>query len=402
MPGHDGAGGHSVSGAVSAAPPAVPAGGRAGIAGPAGSAGAVVLSMDAAAALAALGSLRRGLGEDEAARRRALAGPNALPRPRRRPVTAELAAQLANMFAVALMVAAGLTFLIYFLSSPRDTADLVLAFGILGVVVLNALIGFVQEHAAERTAEALQAMVPHAARVLRGGELAEISAVEVLQAPGLLGVDELADVGVADIQHRHRGSAAPPALSQNARHGVEHRQERHWAARGSPGAGHHLPPGPQPGKRIPGPAVGLMQRGSLSQHREDRRQRILEREHHAPRQQPQAGARVHQGRGVRQELQPPHRACELLRPAGCRAGPPGLLGLRHAGRGPVHHLPGRLGDPAPFIPQQVPLGQHRDRAHAEPEVIYQTGLLSGAPQFRLDELRPGRPGRSRVSHLAPG
>ena len=48
-------------------------------------------------------------------------------------------AQLANMFAVVLIVAAGLTFLIYFLSSPRDTANLVLAFGILGVVLLFAL-----------------------------------------------------------------------------------------------------------------------------------------------------------------------------------------------------------------------------------------------------------------------
>ena len=78
-------------------------------------------------------------------------------------MAAELVAQLANMFAVVLMVAAGLTLLIYFLSSPRDAANLVLAFGILGVVALNTLIGFVQEHAAERTAEALQAMVPHAA-----------------------------------------------------------------------------------------------------------------------------------------------------------------------------------------------------------------------------------------------
>jgi P-type Ca2+ transporter type 2C len=78
------------------------------------------------------------------------------------------------MFAVVLLVAAGLTFLIYFLSVPRDTQNLILAFGILGVVVLNALIGFVQEHAAERTAEALQAMVPRRARVLRGGQLAEI------------------------------------------------------------------------------------------------------------------------------------------------------------------------------------------------------------------------------------
>ncbi len=152
--------------------------------------------MDASAALAALGSSRRGLGEDEAAGRRAAAGPNTLPPPRRRPVIAELAAQFANMFAVVLMVAAWLTFLIYFLSSPRDTSNLVLAFGILGVVLLNALIGFVQEHAAERTAEALQAMVPHAARVLRGGELAEIPAEDLV--PGDVVVLEAGDAVSAD------------------------------------------------------------------------------------------------------------------------------------------------------------------------------------------------------------
>jgi len=193
------------------APPAGPAGGRADTAGDAGAAvlsmdagaavlsmdaGAAVLSMDAAAALAALGSSRRGLAGDEAAGRRACAGPNTLPRPRRRPVAAELAAQLANMFAVVLMVASGLTFLIYVLSAPRNTANLELAFGILGVVVLNALIGFVQEHAAERTAEALQAMVPHAARVLRGGELTEIPAEDLV--PGDVMVLEAGDAVSAD------------------------------------------------------------------------------------------------------------------------------------------------------------------------------------------------------------
>jgi hypothetical protein len=64
------------------------------------------------------------------------------------------------MLAVVLTVAAGLTFLAHFLSSPRDPANLELAFGILGVVVVKAPIGFAQEHTTERTAEALQATVP--------------------------------------------------------------------------------------------------------------------------------------------------------------------------------------------------------------------------------------------------
>jgi calcium-translocating P-type ATPase len=108
----------------------------------------------------------------------------------------ELAAQFANMFAVVLMVAAALTFLIYALSSPHEVATLELACGIVGVVVLNALIGFVQEHSAERTAEALQAMMPHAARVLRGGELTEISAGDLV--PGDVVVLEAGDAISAD------------------------------------------------------------------------------------------------------------------------------------------------------------------------------------------------------------
>jgi len=180
---------------VIAARAAAPEEGTAGITGRAGDVAAVV-SLDTAGALAALGSSRRGLDEAEAARRRASAGLNVLPRPRRRPVAAEFAAQLANMFAVVLLAAAALTFGIYFLSLPRDTKNLELAFGILGVVVLNALIGFVQEHAAERTAETLQAMVPHTAKVLRGGGLAEIPAEDLV--PGDVMVLEAGDAVSAD------------------------------------------------------------------------------------------------------------------------------------------------------------------------------------------------------------
>lgn len=51
-----------------------------------------------------------------------------------------------------------------------------LAVAILGVVMLNAAIGFAQEYSAQRTAQALEAMVPHACRVLRGGRRLEVPA----------------------------------------------------------------------------------------------------------------------------------------------------------------------------------------------------------------------------------
>jgi len=156
----------------------------------------VVPSLEAREVLAELKSSPRGLSADEAAARRAQVGPNQLPAARRRSVLAEFGSQFSNMFAVVLMVAAGITFLAYALSTPRDAADLELAIGILGVVLLNAVIGFAQEHAAERTAEALQAMVPSTARVIRDGELTEIAAIDLV--PGDLVVLDAGDAISAD------------------------------------------------------------------------------------------------------------------------------------------------------------------------------------------------------------
>jgi len=155
-----------------------------------------VPSLEPQQVLAGLNSSPRGLSADEVTARRAEVGANQLPAARRRPVLAEFGSQFANMFAVVLMVAAGITFLAYILSSPREAANLELAIGILAVVLLNAVIGFAQEHAAERTAEALQAMVPSTARVIRDGEPTEIAAVDLV--PGDLVVLDAGDAISAD------------------------------------------------------------------------------------------------------------------------------------------------------------------------------------------------------------
>ena len=155
-----------------------------------------VLSLDVPTALTALNSSLQGLDAEDAARRKVATGPNSLPPVHRRSIAAEIAAQFTNMFVVVLVVAAGLTFLTYVLKRPRDAANLDLAFGILVVVILNALIGFLQEHAAERTADALQALVPQTARVLRAGQLAEISAQDLV--PGDVIVFDTGDAVPAD------------------------------------------------------------------------------------------------------------------------------------------------------------------------------------------------------------
>jgi Ca2+-transporting ATPase len=100
----------------------------------------------------------RGLTSEEAAARLARVGPNDLPRAHRRPIIFRFFEQFTDLFAVVLIAASAITFLAYLIQVPHDVGNLQLAIAILGVVLLNAVIGFFQEYSAERTAEALQAL----------------------------------------------------------------------------------------------------------------------------------------------------------------------------------------------------------------------------------------------------
>ncbi len=113
---------------------------------------------------AVLSSSPRALPLGQAAARQTRYGLNELPGVSRGHVWRRLIAQFTDLFAVVLLVSSAITFLAYALEQPRDAATLQLALAILGVVLLNAGIGFAQEYSAERTAESLQAMVPHTCR----------------------------------------------------------------------------------------------------------------------------------------------------------------------------------------------------------------------------------------------
>ncbi|GAU69793.1 cation-transporting ATPase [Streptomyces sp. NBRC 110611] len=145
---------------------------------------------------AVLNTSPRGLAAAEVAARRNQFGPNELPSAGRRGLWRDLATQFTDLFAVVLLVASAITFLAYGLQEPRDVGTLQLAVAILGVVVLNAAIGFGQEYSAERTAESLQAMVPHTCRVLRDGERQELPARDLV--PGDVVVLEAGDAVSAD------------------------------------------------------------------------------------------------------------------------------------------------------------------------------------------------------------
>jgi magnesium-transporting ATPase (P-type) len=130
-----------------------------------------------------------GLAAPEAARRLAEHGPNRLPEPPRRSALWRFLAQFHNVLIYVLMAASVVT------AALGEWADTSV---ILGVVIINALIGFVQEGKAERALEAIKGMLSHRAIVLRGGRKTDIPAEEVV--PGDLVVLQAGDLVPADLR----------------------------------------------------------------------------------------------------------------------------------------------------------------------------------------------------------
>ncbi|MCU0935792.1 MAG: HAD-IC family P-type ATPase [Gammaproteobacteria bacterium] len=143
-----------------------------------------------ASALAQLGSSEvTGLSAEEARRRLARFGPNRLPPPRRRGPLLRFLLQFHNPLIYVLLAAAAVT------TGLEDYVD---AAVIVGVVVVNAVIGFVQEGKAERALEAVRAMLASHATVLRDGERHEVDAADLI--PGDVVLLESGDRVPADLR----------------------------------------------------------------------------------------------------------------------------------------------------------------------------------------------------------
>ena len=129
----------------------------------------------------------RGLSTAEADVRRLRHGENALAETKSRPLWLRFLDQFRNVLVIVLLFAAALAWTI------GDLKDAVV---ILVVVILNAALGFYQEHRAERTLSTLKAMVAVRARVRRDGRIGEVEATELV--PGDLVLLEAGDRVPAD------------------------------------------------------------------------------------------------------------------------------------------------------------------------------------------------------------
>ncbi|WP_395394448.1 HAD-IC family P-type ATPase [Novosphingobium sp. BL-8A] len=158
-------------------------------------------ALDIGETLATLETGPDGLSEEEAARRLAVHGPNALPVTRGRSPVLRLLAQFNNA-------------LIYFLLASAIAALLlnhaIDALVIVAVVVVNAVVGFVQEGRAEKALSGMESLVSDHAHVVRAGIRESVDASTLV--PGDVVMLEAGDRVPADLRLiRVRGLAIEEA-----------------------------------------------------------------------------------------------------------------------------------------------------------------------------------------------
>jgi Ca2+-transporting ATPase len=147
------------------------------------------------AVLSALGGDgRTGLSAAEARERLARHGRNELRAEKKAPAWKRFLAQFQDVLVVLLLVATAISATLWFIE--RDAALPYEAMAIFAVVLLNAVLGYVQESRAEASVAALRQMAAAQAHVVRGGERRTVPAAEVV--PGDVIIVEEGDTVPAD------------------------------------------------------------------------------------------------------------------------------------------------------------------------------------------------------------
>lgn len=129
----------------------------------------------------------RGINFDEVERRKIQFGSNELKKRKSRSAFHMLLDQFADFMILVLIVSAVIS---GFLGEPEDTI------AITAIVILNAILGFIQEFRAEKAMQALQSMTQTKARVIRNGKLEIVPSKELV--PGDILLIEAGDLVPAD------------------------------------------------------------------------------------------------------------------------------------------------------------------------------------------------------------
>ena len=144
------------------------------------------------AVLKAQNASPEGLSAAEAGRRLAEFGPNKLQESKKKSLAARFLAQLADPMTIILIAAAAISGVTAFYSG-ESFADVVI---IMAVVIVNAVLGVVQESKAEAAIAALQQMAAATSKVMRDGKMTVLRSEELV--PGDIVVLEAGDAVPAD------------------------------------------------------------------------------------------------------------------------------------------------------------------------------------------------------------
>jgi len=141
-------------------------------------------SLSAAGAVNRLESdAQSGLGAEEARRRLQREGPNSIARHRRGKWLLRFFAQFKDFMVLTLLAAAAVSAASALIHGNGDYLDSVI---IAGIVVVNAIVGVIQEGKAERALEALRRLSAPSASVLRGGRKIKVPVEAVVRGDILL------------------------------------------------------------------------------------------------------------------------------------------------------------------------------------------------------------------------
>ena len=154
-------------------------------------------AMDLSAVLGAFSTTTGGLDEQEAAQRLKQYGPNTLPRQRPPGLIEIMLRQFRSPLIYLLGIAAAVSLLI---GEGKDAAF------IMGVLLINAIIGTLQEARAERASQALQQLLRIRAAVRRGHRVLDVDAETLV--PG-------------DVVYLESGNRVPADIRMIAAHGLE-------------------------------------------------------------------------------------------------------------------------------------------------------------------------------------
>lgn len=138
-------------------------------------------------------SAASGLTAAEAQSRLASVGPNKLDEEEKTPMWKRFFEQMADPMVIMLLVAAAISVITGFIQGEPEWADAVI---ILSVVILNSVLGVVQEAKSEQALEALQEMSAAQSKVIRDGKMVHMASSELV--PGDVVLLEAGDSVPAD------------------------------------------------------------------------------------------------------------------------------------------------------------------------------------------------------------